>query len=96
MDIDIEKLRLITNQIFDHISCDLKISKVPLEQDYYWNIPSDSLFDVDSTPSELDIGQLFDDLEFLLKTLDNEEQAVSLMFVHLAPLLRYVGEKVGQ
>jgi hypothetical protein len=51
---------------------------------------------VDSTPSELDIGQLFDDLEFLLKTLDNEEQAVSLMFVHLAPLLRYVGEKVGQ
>ena len=96
MEIDIDKLRLITDQIFDHISRDLKINKVSLEQDYYWNVPSEFLFDMDSAPKELDIGQLYDDWEFLLKTLDDEEQAISLMFVHLAPLLRYIGEKVGQ
>ncbi len=91
---EIEKLRVITNLIFDHIRDDLKIEEVSLDKDFYWGIPTELLYDVEK-PNDLDMGQLSDDLEFLSK-IENKEEAVSIMFTHLAPLLRYIGEKVGQ
>ncbi len=96
MDIELEKLKVITNQLLDHLRDDLKIEKIDLDEDYYWNVPTSDLYDPRSKPSELDLGQLSDDWEFLLKTLDDKDQAVSLMLTHLAPLLRYIGEKVGE
>ena len=96
MDIDIDKLQRITDRIFDHIRQDLEIDKISMDQDYYWNIPSAALYDMDNDPKDIDVGQLSDDLDFLLKLPPDKDQAISLMFIHLAPLLRYIGEKVGQ
>ena len=95
MEIDIEKLRAITNLIFDHITHDLKVKKIELKQDYYWDIETEHLYDMTKKPIELTAGQLYDDWEFL-KKIDNREEAVALMFIHLAPLLKYVGEDIGQ
>lgn len=95
MEIDIEKLRTITNLIFEHITTNLKVKKIELKQDYYWNIPSERLYDMSKDPAEFTAGQLYDDWDFLTKIEDREE-AVALMFIHLAPLLRYIGEEVGQ
>ncbi|MCU7806283.1 MAG: hypothetical protein KZQ73_00190 [Candidatus Thiodiazotropha sp. (ex Semelilucina semeliformis)] len=96
MEVELQKLRQITEMIFDHIEKDLKIDRVSLDQDYYWNIPSKVLHNMEATQIVPDIGQLYDDLEFLENALSDKNQAVSLMFIHLAPLLRYIGEKTGQ
>ena len=95
LEIEINDLRQVANRIFDHIQKDLKIDKVRIDQDY-WDIPKDKLYDPTKDPSDLVLGQLYDDWEFLSSILSDKEQAVSLMFVHLAPLLRYIGEEVGQ
>ncbi len=96
MDIDIKELRDAITEILDHISNELKVDKVPLDRDYYWDIPSECLYSMQNPPSELDVGCLADDLEFLKGILQNKEQAVSLMLTHAASLLRYIGEKVEQ
>jgi hypothetical protein len=93
--VSISDLRKVTNFLFDHIEKDLHISTVPIEEDYYWDIPTAELYNVLRDPPQLGIGQLYDDGDFLAK-LKAKEDAPSLMMIHLAPLLRYVGEKIGQ
>ena len=96
MELEIEKLRLVAEAIFDHIQNGLGVASVPLDDDYYWTVPDAQLYSVETDPPKLDIGQLSEDLSFLEDALGDKEQAVSLMFLHLAPLLRYLANKVGQ
>lgn len=96
MEIEVQKLRLVAERIFNHIENDLGVRSLPLDNDYYWQIPDAELYSVDKDPPELDIGQLSEDLSFLEDVVSDREQAVSLMFLHLAPLLRYLAIKVGQ
>lgn len=93
--IKVSDLRKVVDLVFDHIEQDLKISSVPIEEDYYWNIPTAELFDALKDPANLDMGQLYADWEFLTK-LETKEDSPSLMLIHLAPLLRYIGEKIGR
>jgi hypothetical protein len=94
--IKVADLREVTNRIFDHIEHDLKIDEVTLDKDCYWDIADEQLYNPLEDPSSFSLGQLFDDWEFLTHILSDKEQAVSIMFIHLAPLLRYVGLKIGQ
>lgn len=93
--IEIEALRLVVNAIFDHIA-DLKISHVDLDQNFYWEVPREDLFVTNVKPEMECLGSLHDDLEFLAPVIEDKDQAVSLLLVHVAPLLRFVGEKIGQ
>lgn len=94
--IKVEELQSIINSILAHIRDDLGISEVELTEDCYWEIPEKALYSVDQDQRELVVGSLFDDLEFLTPLLTDRDQAVSLMLLHVAPLLRYIGTKVGQ
>jgi hypothetical protein len=96
LEIDISQLREITNRIFDHIEKDLKITGVRIDKDYYWDIPDKDLYDPSKDPGKLVFGQLYDDWSFLLPILSDKELAVSIMLIHVASLLRYIGNKVGQ
>ena len=95
MNIELEKLREITNLLFDHMRDDLKLNEVELCEDFYWDIDLKKLYDLNNKPGELDVGQLYDDLEFLYK-IKSKEEAPSIMFMHLAPILKYLAGKVGQ
>lgn len=95
--IKLEELRLAINAIFDHIQEDLKIEDCPLTENYYWDISDDSLYAVDKDAEAPSVGSLQDDWEFLKPLLSQDRnQAVSLMLIHAAPLLRYLGRKIGQ
>jgi hypothetical protein len=99
MDLEIKfsDLRKIINSIFDHIEQDLKISSVHIEEDDYWDIFTEDLYNPLKDPAELGLGKLYDDWDFLKNMLSRpREEAVSLMMIHVAPLLRYIGEKIGQ
>lgn len=94
--IDLEELRGIVNAIFDHLTKDLGISSVDLTENVYQEVPTSCLYEVGQESVVPDIGSLSDDLEFLLPLLGDRKQAVSLMFTHVAPLLRFIAQKVGQ
>lgn len=97
-EIDLHTLKQVTNAILDHIINDLKIKKIAIkgDRDFYWEVPSDRLYAVKKEQPQLDMGRLSDDWEFLVPIKDDKNQAVALMLIHLAPLLRYLGEEIGQ
>jgi hypothetical protein len=97
-ELDIGELKKVIDAIFDHISNDLKVEKVSIKggQDYYWEVPSNKLYAVKGAQPQLDIGRLIDDWDFLKSISKDKSQAVSLMLVHVAPLLRRIGEEIGQ
>ncbi|HEJ9057551.1 hypothetical protein [Serratia fonticola] len=91
MNIDINKLEEILTAILEELKA-RGIASVPLDADFYWNIPSEAIYDTYNEPSELDIGQLEDDYEMLLSA-KNKGKLVGYNLKHASSLLRYIAEK---
>lgn len=98
MELNVQELKKVIDLIFEHLSADLSVRSVPIEsgKDFYWEVPTKQLFEVRKDQPTLDIGRLSDDLEFLQSMSNERAEAASLMLIHVAPLLRYIGEKIGQ
>lgn len=96
VEIKVSDLRLVIDRILDHIERDLGRSTVTLRQDSYWDVADEERYDFTKTPKSFEHGQLHDDWQFLASILKDKDQAVSLMLIHVAPLLRCLGEEVGQ
>jgi hypothetical protein len=94
----VRELKAVTDAIFKHILDDLKVAEIPVrdDADFYWDVSSDQLRRMSEGPPRPDIGRLSDDWAFLESILRDQRHAVSLMLIHVAPLLRYLGEEVGQ
>src|SRR5882672_9410764 len=94
--IDIQDLKNVVNNVLDHIINDLKIKNISIEdeKDFYWDIPTEKLFSVKEAQPQMGIGRLSDDWDLLLSTLEDPKNAVSLSLIHVAPLLRWIGEKI--
>jgi hypothetical protein len=96
VEVKIADLRLVIGRIFDHIEHDLGYATIKLDQDDYWDVADAERYDFTRSPTNLGHGQLRDDWEFLSSIIKDKDQAVSLMLIHVAPLLRRIGEQVGQ
>jgi hypothetical protein len=95
IEIQIDQLQEIANKLFDHIKNDLGINKIVLDKNFYWDMDSGQLYDIETAP-KLNMGSLHDDWEFVSDLLDKDSDPVSLSLTELAPLLRFLGEKIGQ
>lgn len=95
MEINIFQLKEVIDLVLDHIIKVRGVEFCELENEFYWNIPSPDVYEP-KKPEELDIGSLSDDLEFVLKLLENNSQPVAYQLTHLAPLLRYLGEHLSE
>ena len=87
-------LKKVVDAIFDRLlagSSDITVP-IPESMDFYWEVPNNHLHDVAGAQPQLDVGRLSDDWEFLTQLLNDDEQAVRFMLVHVAPLLRFLGE----
>lgn len=80
--------QLIINQLKSN-----GIHEISFDDDYYWNVPSDLLYDPYNQPKELDIGQLSEDYEFLLSSIKND-CIVNADLRKLSHLLRYIADKL--
>lgn len=94
--IKISDMRIIINKILDHIEHNLGVEVVNINEDNYWDIPDKDRYDFSKLPDGFAHGQLVDDWEFILPILSNKDYAVSLNLIHVAPLLRRLGEEIGQ
>jgi hypothetical protein len=95
--ISIPDLRRIVDGLLAHVE-KVHGSEFRLEDDYYWDLSSEVMYDLKNKIEKVDhVGSLGDSWEFLLnlKNENIEEDGPSLMLEHVAPLLRYIGEKVG-
>ena len=52
------------------------------------------MHDVSMQPSDLTVGQLSDDFDFVKLVRRGQTADVSYNLVHIAPLLRYIGETI--
>jgi hypothetical protein len=94
--IRISDMRLAVNRILDHIENDLGHEFVTFDQDSYWDVADNERYEFSRVPENFGHGQLRDDWQFLSSILEDKDQAVSLMLIHAAPLLRRIGEQVGE
>lgn len=95
-EIEISELRLVINRILDHIEHCLGKSKITLDHNDYWDVAYEERYDFGKSPQKFDHGQLADDWEFLSTIIKDKDQAVTLMLLHAAPLLRRIGEQNHQ
>ena len=95
-EIDLKVLKSAVNAILDHLLEDLGIENVAIadEKDSYWDCPYPQMHDVSMQPSDLTVGQLSDDFDFVKLVRRGQRADVSYNLVHIAPLLRYIGETV--
>ncbi|SRR6266487_367341 len=94
--LDVEQLRAVVNRLFDHVINSRNIKKLTFSQEFYWNIPSESLYVMDAQPSEFNVGSLVDDWEFVQSVLREGSEPVAYQFTEIAPLLRYLGENIAE
>ena len=97
-EIDLKALKAAVNVILDHLLEDIGLEKLPIEEadDFYWECPAHEMYDSSTKPSDFDAGRLSDDLDFVRLIERGQSADASYNLVHVAPLLRYVGEKIKQ
>jgi hypothetical protein len=93
MEISIDDLEQIAAILFAHLKS-TGHAKVTIDHDYYWQVPADARFDLTAEPTELDVGQLTDDLAELLRIQRKELDPIGYSLTRLASILDAIGQQV--
>jgi hypothetical protein len=95
-EIDVKVVKDAVNAVLDHLINDLGFDKVTIEEssDHYWHCPASEIHDMSKKPIGLDVGSLGDDVDFVKLIKRGQSGDVSYNLVHVAPLLRYIAEKI--
>ena len=95
-EINLKVLKSAVDAVLDHLMEDLGIENVAIEdkKDSYWDCPYPEMHDVSMQPGDLTVGQLSDDFDFVKLVRRGQSADVSYNLVHIAPLLRYIGETI--
>jgi len=95
--VNISELRRIVDGLLEYVE-KVHGPEFRFEDDYYWDLNSGVMYDTEKEITKVDeVGSLGDSWEFLFNMRDEnmKEQGPALMLTHVAPLLRYIGEKVA-
>lgn len=87
MNINLNVLEDVIHSIFEEMKKN-GIESVKLDSDFYWNVPSDALYN----EPKLDVGQLEYDYDVLLKAKENEI-LMRYNLKNISAILRYLAEK---
>lgn len=97
-EIDLRTLKQAVNSLLDHLMEDLRLEGVRIDDacDFYWDCPAPEIFDSSAKPTDLTVGRLSDDMDFIRSVRRGQGADVSYNLVHVAPLLRYIAETVKE
>jgi len=96
--IELTRLKRVVDAFFEHLSDTVGVREVIItpSEDFYWTVTGMDLWhDMSRTPDP-DVGKLSEDWEWVRDLTADSEGMSAAMLMHLAPLLRFVGEKVGR
>ena len=91
MQISVTNLRNAVEKTLDHLE-ESGLTHIDIDEDFYWNIVIEQLYDPCKKPTELDLGQLSDNIEEVEKISSGESEPVGYALVWIAAILRYIGE----
>lgn len=92
MNVKVAQLRAIADRLFAYLE-ETGRKEFDVDEDYYWEISKEELYDPSKDPKDLTIGQLSHDWERLESILDGEDPPIGYALVWLSSILRIVGEK---
>jgi hypothetical protein len=93
-EIDLVVLKNVCNEIFDYMIDDLKLNKIDLQERLYWTIPQDQRYKLEASPETCNVGDLIDDFEFVKEASVDADQALPMLFLHIAPILLALATKI--
>ena len=94
MKVRTQDLRAFADVLFQHLE-NTGRSEIDIPHDYYWKVEASDVFDPMTDPSNINLGQLSDDLSELQSIADGNMPPVGLALVWLSSILRAVGEEAG-
>ena len=91
MVLDLNTLENIVKKVFSNMRS-RGIREITLDSDFYWDIPTELLYDPYNEPKELNIGQLEEDYD-VLKQSSQKNILVGHNLKNISVLLRYISMK---
>lgn len=92
--VSLTELRRSIDLLMEHVEAATDGDTLHLDQDYFWSIPQDELYDVSNTPADLTLGQLSCSWEHLTDLLSDPDRAIGYHLVWLSEVLRAIGYKI--
>lgn len=92
--VSLTELRRTIDLLMDHVAAAADGDTVDLDQDYFWSIGEDELYEVYNTPSDLTLGQLSWSWGHLTDLLSDPDGAIGYHLVWLSEVLRAIGHKI--
>lgn len=93
MSINLDELNRILDKLFAHLKKN-GVNDIELTKDFYWYISENQVYNPYNKPTELTLGQLTDNWNELIKTLEEDNDLIAYNFVWAATILRALGEKI--
>lgn len=92
MKLNTDELLEITQLLLKYLN-DTERTEFEIDDDFYWWIDEDELYNPLEDPGELSLGQLSDDWARLKSIQSGDDPPIGFALVWLSAILRRVGEK---
>lgn len=92
-ELSILNIRKIINILSDELEKLENKDIVVVEDDLYWNILEDELYNPYHEPDHFTMGSISEDWEFLQKILNGEREMIDYDLYKVASILRFLGKK---
>lgn len=97
--INIVELEQVITKLLAHIKEHVG-DNLEVNQDYYWDVPLSSLYNMDLSEEEvgkkIGIGSLHDDWESVAALLKDDEEPLALLLLKVVPVLCCLAENVQE
>ncbi len=96
MKVSLADIRAISSLLYDYLEQSGR-QEFEIEEDYYWEIPEEHMYDPANDPKDFTLGQLsfdWDDLKSMLKD-QNEHPPIGYGLVWLSSIIRVIGQRSG-
>jgi len=91
MKIKIDEIQKIIMLVLSNLR-EAKGNEIELENDFYWDILSDELYNPYEDPKDISLGQLSWDLEEIKRLLKSPEEVMPYDLKRIAEILKAIGD----
>ncbi|MDY7528883.1 MULTISPECIES: hypothetical protein [unclassified Cryobacterium] len=71
-------------------------AEVELSNDYFWSIPDDQIYHVESPPHDLTIGQVSESLQWLTNTMLEDGDAIPYSLLWISDVLKALALQLSE